>query len=614
MALPLLAILPFHREKGERLKIRESCVQAVAAAADLADVVSRYTSLRKRGSTYLGLCPFHQEKTPSFTVSVDKGLYYCFGCGEGGDVFTFLQRMDNLTFSEAVEVLAERYSLPVEYEDAGGERRAEKGREQRLLQLLEKAALFYRRYLWDSQAGASARAYLEGRSLERAVCDEFQVGLAPSGWRGLMTRARAQGFTDRELEAAGLVAGSAGRTYDRFRGRLMFPLVDHRGRVVGFGGRTLTDEPPKYLNSPEGPLYDKGRLLYGLYQARRAITERDEVIVVEGYTDVMGLVQAGVKNVVASMGTAFTERQVALLTRFTRNLTFMFDADRAGAEAALRSGELARKAGLRPMVAVLPAGRDPADMALSEPPEAVHRLVEGKISLLRYEISRELESVDLSGSEGRVRAFEAVRKVLDKSASPKEREEEIQLVADKLRLTPENVRFLLRTPRSRGRVELEGQGEDAAYRARVLTPGLSLEQRFLAGVLRNPGRAAELFPGMSRDHFVDGLHQRAFAVLQLAADKGASLVDAAKQFTTGTDDLARLFTGLLISSEDEVYSEALLQHDYLRLQEWHLDTAIASLRTGLDSQALDQESEKKLWRLERLREEVRGMLANIDEE
>ncbi|NLT35985.1 MAG: DNA primase [Gaiellales bacterium] len=589
-------------------------MQAVAAAADLADVVSRYTSLRKRGSTLLGLCPFHQEKTPSFTVSVEKGLYHCFGCGEGGDVFTFLQRMDNLTFTEAVEVLAERYSVPLEREEMGSAASADRGREQRLLQVLEKAAAFYQRYLWESKGGEAARAYLAARGLGRTVCEEFLVGLAPTGWHVLSRRAGEQGFTARELEAAGLTSRSAGRVFDRFRGRLMFPLVDHRGRVVGFGGRMLGDDLPKYLNSPEGPVYDKGRLLYGLFQARRAIVEADEVIVVEGYTDVLGMVQAGVTNVVASMGTAFTGRQLALLTRFTKNVTFMFDADRAGAEAAVRSGEIARQAGLRPMVVALPPGRDPAELAVSGSPDDLRRLVAGKISLLRYEINGRLGSTDLTGSEGRVRAFEAVRKLLDRAGSPQEKEEEVQFVADRLRLAPENVRFLLRTGATRHSPTEGDKGEEAAYRVKVLAPEVSLERRFLAGVLRHPGRAAELFRGMSREHFVDGLHQRVYDVLCPAADEGVPVVDAARRATLEHDEVGRLLTGLLISSEDDVHTEGLLQHDYLKLQEQHLDRVIGSLQAALTGDPGERELEGKLLRLEVLRQEVRHMLANVDEE
>ena len=337
-----------------------------------------YTSLRKRGATYTGLCPFHQEKTPSFTVSAEKGLYYCFGCGEGGDVVRFVERMENLSFSEAIEQLGERFGVAVEFEEGAGADPDRKDRQARLLLLLDKAATFYERYLWETESGRGAREYLEQRGLGQEVCRAFRVGLSPDEWRGLHRRASKEGFTDRELEDAGLLIRQAGKTYDRFRGRLMFPLVDHRGRVLGFGGRSLKDEAPKYLNSPEGPLYQKGHLLYGLYQARRAIADADEVVVVEGYTDVLGLVQAGVENVVASMGTALTDAQIGLMMRFTGNITFMFDADRAGTEAMLRSGDLARGHGLRPTVAVLPGGRDPADVAVEGGREAVVRSDDGQ--------------------------------------------------------------------------------------------------------------------------------------------------------------------------------------------------------------------------------------------
>jgi DNA primase len=423
--------------------IKDASLQAVLASADIVDVVSGYTSLRKRGATHLGLCPFHQEKTASFTVSADKGLYYCFGCGEGGDVVRFVQRVENLSFAEAVEQLGERFGVPVEFEEGGGGDPARKDKEARLLLVLEKAAAFYERFLWETESGRVAREYLEARGLREEVCKAFRVGLSPDEWRGIHRRAGKEGFTDREMEEAGLLIRQPGKVYDRFRGRLMFPLIDHRGRVLGFGGRTLKDETPKYLNSPEGPLYQKGRLLFGLYQARRAIADRDEVVVVEGYTDVLGLVQAGVANVVASMGTALTDAQVGLMMRFTSNITFMFDADRAGTEAMLRSGELARKRGLRPMMAVLPGESDPADLAAKGGTAAVGKVMAGKTSLLGFELRQALIRGDTGSSDGRVKAFDEVREIMSRASSVKEREEEIAVVADRLRLTPDSVALLL---------------------------------------------------------------------------------------------------------------------------------------------------------------------------
>ena len=601
--------------------IKDASVQAVAQTANLADVVAQYTTLRKRGNTYVGLCPFHQEKTPSFSVSADKGLYYCFGCGEGGDIFNFLQKMENLSFSEAVETLAERFGIALEYDEGQRPDDAGRDRERRLLILLEKAAGFYRRFLWESGEGRRAREYLERRGLSRAVCEEYHVGLSPSGWRGLSERARAQGFSQRELEAAGLAVAREGRTYDRFRGRVMFPLIDHRGRVVGFGGRSLGEDAPKYLNSSEGPVYQKGKLLYGLFQARKAIAEADEVLVVEGYTDVLGAAQAGVRNVVASMGTALTEQQLALMTRFSANVTFMFDADRAGSEAALRSGELARRQGLRPMVVTLPAETDPADVAIKGPPGSLQALVAGKTSLLRYEITRALDRPDIDTPEGRIAAFDVVRGILDGSASPKEREEEVQAIADRLRLTSENVALLLRgRAKTRTRALADPGGSTVLkaavsdYRSRVTAPEYAVERRFLVGLVRFPEAVQELFPGLTEEHFSGPEHQELFRLLRTAWQAGLSVEEEAVRLAGTGGDMSRLCSGLLIEGEDGVYTRALLQHDYLRLQEQHVNRVIAGLRSQLLEGDVDEETERKLFRLELLHHEIRQMLADIEEE
>ena len=602
-------------------RIKQASVEAVAASADIVDVVSGYTSLRKRGYSYTGLCPFHQEKTPSFSVSADRGLYYCFGCAEGGNVFTFLQRMENLSFQEAVETLAERYGVQVEYEEGAAPDAGGRDKDRRLAALLEKAAVFYQRFLWESEEGEAARGYLEGRGLHAEVCREYRVGLAPQEWRGLHRRASKEGYGDREMEEAGLLVRRADRVYDRFRGRLMFPLEDHRGRVVGFGGRTLTDESPKYLNSPEGPLYQKGRLLYGLFQARRAISDADEVLVVEGYTDVLAIAQAAVRNVVASMGTALTEGQVQLMTRFTPHLVFMFDADRAGAEAALRSGELARGLGLRPQVVVLPAGEDPADAAVNGGTEAVERLVAGRISLLRYEVRRTLDQGDTATAEGRVRAFESVRGVLARAGSPKEREEEIAYIADRLRLSPDNMTLLLRQPVSdrarRGKVpeqvETGGKASRQPQLQRVLSAEGTMEQEFLVASVSHPTVARPLLDGLTPEHFVDPVHRDAFLGLREAL----SDPDPARVLKTkagGDTELGRFFIRLIMEAGGQRHTVSLLQRHYWGLQDVKLDRAIKELQSGLDNgdTVADIERGRHINELERLRLQVREALTGVE--
>ena len=273
-------------------RIKDASVREAVEAADMVEVVQARTQLRKAGPRFTGLCPFHDEKTPSFSVNPADKLYYCFGCGAGGDVISFVRETEQLDFAQAVEFLAERFRVTLEYEESSPERDAERSRRERLLALLEQAASFYERYLWESDAGKPAREYLEGRSLGEDVCREYRLGLAAGG-ATLARKAREKGFTGAELSAAGLVNR---RGNDYFAGRLLFPLADPRGRVRGFQARKLREDDPlraKYVNSPEGELFRKGDLLYGLDKARTAMAKQERAIVVEGNPDVLALKQAG---------------------------------------------------------------------------------------------------------------------------------------------------------------------------------------------------------------------------------------------------------------------------------------------------------------------------------
>lgn len=602
--------------------IKDASVQAVLSAAVIVDVVSGYTSLRKRGATYLGLCPFHQEKTPSFTVSAEKGLYYCFGCGEGGDVVRFVERVENLSFSEAIEQLAERFGVQVEYEDGARPDPERKDREARLLLVLEKTAMFYQRYLWESNAGHAAREYLERRGLGREICLVFRVGYSPPEWRGLHSRAAKEGFTDRELEDAGLLVRQTGKTYDRFRGRLMFPLVDHRGRVVGFGGRTLTNETPKYVNSPEGPLYQKGHLLYGLYQARKAIADADEVVVVEGYTDVIALAQVGAGNAVASMGTALTDAQLALMMRFTSNVTFMFDADRAGTEAMLRSGELARGHGLRPMTAVLPAGKDPADLAVQGGKDAIGRVLDDKMSMLGFDLRQALARGDTVTAQGRVRVFEQVRGIMARASSAKEWEEQLPMLEDRLRLNEASVKELLENRPAPARARLRA-GVDRGrpdLKALLLSSEATIERDFLVAAACNPDQAVGMFDAVTADHFSDPGNREVFEALRdaLAAmagsDDPAAAVARLGARAHGDSDAGPLFVRLVIEADQGRYSPAVLEELHLRLQQHYLDRQIRSLRGTLDTEDDVADKQRRLFDLERLLQNVRTSLMNLDPE
>ncbi|HEX2293624.1 MAG TPA: DNA primase, partial [Gaiellaceae bacterium] len=340
-------------------RITEESKERVVAAADMVDVVSGRTQLRKAGSRYTGRCPFHEERTPSFSVNAVDKLYYCFGCGAGGDLIKFVRETEQLDFAGALEWLAERFRVELEYEETSPQVEAARKRRGRLHALLDQAASFYERHLWETEAGEPVRAYLESRGLHEPICREFRLGLSPGA--GLAQKAQEKGFGRDELAAAGLTNR---RGNDYFPRRLMFPLADARGRIVGFQARRLHEDDPlrgKYVNSPEGELFHKSRILYGLHLARAAIAKEERAIVVEGNTDVMALRQAGLLPVVASMGTALTEHHVKELGRLTRRLYLCFDADAAGEAATLRGMELAVGQGFDVRVVTLPPGEDPAD-------------------------------------------------------------------------------------------------------------------------------------------------------------------------------------------------------------------------------------------------------------
>src|SRR5215211_6571227 len=336
---------------------RES-IERVKEATDMAEIVSAYTDLRRAGTRFTGLCPFHDERTPSFSVNPQEKLYHCFGCGAGGDVFKFVEEKEGLAFGDAVEALSERYGVEVEREAEDPRAEERRKRRARLGELLERTSAFYTTYLWDSEEAGKARKYLAERGLGEEVLRDFGVGYAPSAWDTVLKRGQQAKYSIEELYAAGLlVRNKQGNPYDRFRSRIIFPVRDARGRVQGFGARAMTaDQKPKYLNSPEGELYRKKRTLYGIDRARPAIAKAGRAVVVEGYTDVLATHQAGIGEVVAVMGTAITPEQVQLLAQHADEVVLALDADRAGRDAMLRAQRVAAGKRVRLRVAEMPEG------------------------------------------------------------------------------------------------------------------------------------------------------------------------------------------------------------------------------------------------------------------
>ncbi len=403
-------------------RIRDADVVAVRESTNIADVVSEQVTLRPAGGGSLkGLCPFHDERSPSFHVTPARGFYHCFGCGEGGDAIDFLRRTEGLSFAEAVERLADRAGIDLHYEEGGSSARAPQGQRTRLVAANAAAAELYQQALSSAEA-EPGRSFLLERGFDAAAAARFGVGYAPAGWDVLVRHLTGKGYTPAEIVLAGLAReGRSGRPVDRFPGRLVWPIRDVGGDVVGFGARKLTEDDtgPKYLNTPETPIYHKSQVLYGLHEAKKEIARSEQAVVVEGYTDVMACHLAGVGTAVATCGTAFGEDHVKLLrrilydTRFDRSaMVFVFDGDSAGQKAALRSFQEEQTFVTQTFVAVAPGGMDPCELRMAQGDEAVRALVDSRIGLFEFALRSALAEHDLSRPEGRVSALAAAAPVV----------------------------------------------------------------------------------------------------------------------------------------------------------------------------------------------------------
>ena len=601
--------------------IARASIDQVQAAADMVEIVGQYTELRKAGANYSGRCPFHEERTPSFSVNPAEKLYYCFGCGAGGNLFGFVQAKENLDFAAAVESLADRYGIQLEYEESSARGDAERHRRERLRALLEQATAYYERVLHDAGAAAPAREYLKQRGLGDDVCRQFRLGFSLAGWDKLREAARARKFSDQDLLDAGLVVpGKSGRPYDRFRGRIMFPLADDRGRTLGFGARTMGDEKPKYLNSPETPLYHKSEAVFGLHSAKAAAGREDRVYVVEGYTDVLALVQAGVANVVASMGTALTEQQLTRLARVTRNLYLCFDADAAGLGAMSRALTLGRKMGLSLHVVRVPDGLDPADYVLSDAGgEGFRRLAAAAQTLLQFHVRVALATHDLDKPDGRAGAFAQLKGVLSEAATPIERDEELRYVAGKLQLSTESVRYLLAgSGRSTEGGDAAGEGRRApgsGGAAAAVGGAHELEVRFLAGCLAQPQEGLAVLAGLDEGYFATAETRAALRAVKarLAREAAGDTLQTAAQ--AADDDDGEALAEVVVRAGRERFTATVVDELFLRLQEAHVSRRIARLKVMAKTDESGKQGEE-LIRLQAVRRALREALRAIpvDEE
>jgi DNA primase len=551
-------------------------------AVDFVELVSARTDLRRAGpSNYEGLCPFHEERTPSFGIDPTQKVYYCFGCQAGGDVFKFVQETENVDFKGALELLADRCGIELEREEEDPEAAKRRRGRERLLELLARTSAYYERCLWESPEAARARDYLLGRGLGEEILREFHVGYAPSAWDRVLTGSLRGGFSEAELYATGLGQRSQEnrRLYDRFRSRIMFPLADTRGRVLGFGARALSeDQRPKYLNTSDNTVYHKGLHLYGADLARAHAAKGGQTILCEGYTDVIALHQAGFRNTVGLMGTALTAEQVGELARMAPTVLLALDADSAGQEAMLRAAGLAAKRKLELRVVPLPVGTDPAELVQGEGASAIEQAVQASVPFVRFRVERVLGGGDYGSPEGRDRMLDELRPIFATLPPSALRMELTRTVSERLQL-PESLaeQTLASRTSSPATTRPAAAERDAGARpprpASVASRGESTERAFLAQCIAESESGARALGELDlAAHFTSDLLRRAAGHLRV------HLTDPGAQLPEDDPELAALLAELVVQAGRESPAPAMLESQRMQLELARIDREIVRAR------------------------------------
>ncbi|NLC37931.1 MAG: DNA primase, partial [Clostridia bacterium] len=500
----------------------DEIIEEIRSRIDIADLIGEYVVLQKKGLRFVGLCPFHAEKTPSFTVTPEKGFFYCFGCGQGGDIFSFLMKYEGIDFPQAVEKLARRVGLDpdsLRMQDPGSPQRRKL---ERLKAINREAAHFYYLYLHQDQAGAAALRYLKARGINRQSQRDFALGYSPGSWDVLLKHLLREGFQRDELIQAGVVStGEKDQCYDRFRHRLMFPITNTRGEVVGFGGRVLGDGEPKYLNSPETRIFQKKKMLYGLYQALPAIRQQKRALLMEGYLDVIISHQYGLKNAVASLGTAFTPDHARLLRRYTREVILLLDNDLAGRQATDRAIEIFQEQGLDLRVARLEGAKDPDEFLRNFGREAFEEMLDQALPVIVYKFQCLKADIPPQRVGGKAEIVQKLLPELGKVRSQVEVQEYVQMLARELELA-ENV-IMAEYSRYRRKMQKNGMHRDKSPEIRNNTkvnailytpPYTRAQHNAIRLLLQNPDLAVLMKNRLAPEVFTDPVCREIFQLAE----------------------------------------------------------------------------------------------------
>jgi DNA primase len=474
--------------------IPDDKVADVRNAANVVDVISEYIDLKKTGRNFLGLCPFHAEKKPSFTVSEEKQIFHCFGCGEGGNVLTFVMLYHNLNFPEAVQFLANKYGIEISTRQMSPGQKRQLKQKERLFEINQEAAAYFKAMLLESPLGSTARGYLKERQMTPQVTDRFGLGYAPGGWRNLVSHFSAKGVPLESVEKAGLIISKSGGYYDRFRDRIIFPIVDIHERVVGFGGRSLDESLPKYLNSPETPVYHKSRTLYGLHVAKQTCRQAGLAFVVEGYFDLLALNCHGIHNVVATLGTALSREHIRILKGYAGQVTLVFDSDEAGMKAAERSLPLFVEEKVDARIVRLPEGRDPDSYVLEKGGHGFRQLADQALGMMEFLIASAVRKHGLS-PQGKVRIVEALKEPLSLLVDSVSRAVYVKDLAERVDVDEAAILEQIRTSTEKGKKRV------SAARS---PNGSKLEETLVAMMLQRP----DILSSIDAKEVVEGLETR----------------------------------------------------------------------------------------------------------
>ena len=584
----------------------ESFKEQVRSTANIVEVISGYVPLKKRGQNFWGCCPFHGEKTPSFAVNPAKNMFYCFGCHEGGDIFKFIMKIESCDFKEALKLLAARYGIPVpERQKTAVEIRREKQRE-RIYETNATACRFYQACLLKTPYGKGALAYLNGRGINQEIINSFSIGYALDSFTSLLSNLGRHGYKGEELLAAGLVAMGRQQLYDKFRNRVMIPIKDPKGKIVGFGGRVLDNSTPKYLNTAETEWFNKRRLLFAMDVAYKAIRTSRQAIVVEGYMDAISLHAAGISNVVASMGTAFAAEQAKLLQRIADEVVFCYDSDSAGRKASVRAVSIARTAGLKVRIAGVPEGKDPDEYVRRYGKEAFLKVVAEAREGIDFQIEETILQNDVSNLAGKVDAVSNILPFLLECKSEIEAAEHMRRVAQRLTIDEGLI-----VEEYRKATKRNGVKRKSAYvpvpDVKKISITRQAEEQLLAVLLEEPYLAENCQVVLQYTGWSDPVLAQIFAVLQALIQANTFTIDKLNDALDGAGQsaLAGIRTRAVPTQNGEQFVEACLR----QLQRNYLEQEYEKHRLLADEyeRSADERFMQELQETQRIKDEIKKL-------